>query len=86
MTILIVYDSQYGNTEKIARAIYGALGSVGEGECLQVGADQLVEKGGKLIIPPEGFYVNGTEGPYERRRARARSRMGKKIAGSKIIA
>jgi hypothetical protein len=49
MKILIVYDSQYGNTEKIARPI----------------ADKLVEKGGRLIFPPEGFYVSGTEGPLK---------------------
>jgi flavodoxin I len=141
MSHLIVYDSQYGNTEKIARAIDGALGSEGEGECLRVCdvrpehlsgihllvvgsptqrfrateatnsflkeipknalsgvkvaafdtriteqeiretsrvlnfavkyfgyaarqiADQLVKKGGQLVISPEGFYVSGMEGP-----------------------
>jgi len=26
-------------------------------------ADGLIKKGGKLIAPPEGFYVKGTEGP-----------------------
>jgi flavodoxin len=26
-------------------------------------ADRLVKKGGDLAVPPEGFYVGGTEGP-----------------------
>lgn len=26
-------------------------------------ADRLVKKGGELAVPPEGFYVGGTEGP-----------------------
>ena len=28
-------------------------------------ADRLKRKGGKLIIPPEGFYVEGVEGPLQ---------------------
>jgi flavodoxin I len=28
-------------------------------------ADRLVKKGGRLIAPPEGFYVQGTEGPLK---------------------
>ena len=27
--------------------------------------DRLVKKGGQLIAPPEGFYVQGTEGPLK---------------------
>ena len=26
-------------------------------------ADRLQKKGGELVVPPEGFYVGGTEGP-----------------------
>jgi hypothetical protein len=26
-------------------------------------ADGLKKKGGELVVPPEGFYVEGTEGP-----------------------
>ena len=26
-------------------------------------AKQLQKKGGELVLPPEGFYVGGTEGP-----------------------
>jgi hypothetical protein len=53
---LIIYDSVYGNTEKIAQAIGAALGSQGEVETL---------RGGELCIPPEGFFVEGTEGPLK---------------------
>jgi len=28
-------------------------------------ADQLAKKGGELAMPPEGFYVEGTEGPLK---------------------
>ncbi len=28
-------------------------------------ADRLQKKGGDLIVPPEGFFVNGTEGPMK---------------------
>lgn len=140
MKALVVYDSVFGNTEKVAQAMGGALGSEGEVQTLRVGdvkpehlegldllivgsptrafsptgatrkflkgiprgslkgvavaafdtratpeaveavrilkslvrvfgyaakpiADLLEKKGGKLAIPPEGFYVGDTEGP-----------------------
>lgn len=143
MKTLIIYDSLYGNTEKIARAMGSALESQGEVAVLRVGevkpeqlagvdfliagsptqrfnatlpvssllkgmakdslkgvrvaafdtrltashinqtpvlaffvrlwgrsayaaqhiADALKKKGGELVAPPEGFYVEGTEGP-----------------------
>jgi len=28
-------------------------------------SDRLVKKGGQLIVPPEGFFVHGTEGPLK---------------------
>lgn len=28
-------------------------------------AKRLMNKGGKMVIPPEGFFVNGTEGPLK---------------------
>jgi flavodoxin I len=28
-------------------------------------ADSLVKKGGKLVLPPEGFFVKGSEGPLK---------------------
>ncbi len=132
MKILVVYDSAYGNTEQIARAIFSTLGPPEEvavkraasvnpeqirglemlvagaptnggrptpamleflgkipGTFLQgmkiaafdtrltnkiVGlfgyaagkiADNLVKKGGTLIVPAEGFFVKGTKGPLK---------------------
>jgi len=140
MKALVVYDSVFGNTEKIAQAIGKALAYLGEVEALRVAqvpsepawtelkllivgsptrafkatpaiktwinrfsrsalkgvnvaafdtriavkdvdssvgrffvktfgyaadpiAKQLKSKGGTLIVPPEGFFVEGTEGP-----------------------
>jgi len=140
MKAMVVYDSAYGNTEKIAQAIGNALSSQGEVETVRAGdatpeqlaglallvvgsptqkfsptgattgflksipqnglqgvkvaafdtrfpvsevekvrilaffvrifgyaaepiAGRLQKKGGDLAVPPEGFYVSGTEGP-----------------------
>ncbi len=38
MKALVIYDSQYGNTEQVAQAIAAALGSQGEVEMLHVSA------------------------------------------------
>ena len=130
MKTLIVYDSQFGNTERIAKAIGDAItGEVqvvcpGEtypselesidlvvvGSPTQGGrpvkaiqeflgripadalknirvtsfdtriktklvkifgyaagriADRLIDKGGNLVVPPEGFFVKGTKGPLD---------------------
>jgi flavodoxin len=51
MSILIIYDSVFGNTQKIARAIGAALGSQENVETLRVSAvkpEQLAEL--KLLI------------------------------------
>ena len=37
MKALVVYDSQYGNTEKIAQSIVAALRGVGEADAIRVG-------------------------------------------------
>ena len=141
MKTLIIYDSAYGNTEKIAQSVASAIRNDGEVKVLRVSevthdrisgidllvvgsptqrfratpdlseflkqmpdhaldgigvatfdtrfteekikdtsrvlkffvgvfgyaakpiAEQLVAKGGHLVLPPEGFYVNDTEGP-----------------------
>jgi len=140
MKAMVVYDSAFGNTEKVALAIGQALGSPEDAEVVRAGnvkpeqlaglallvvgsptqkfrplgtitnfqksipknglkgvkvaafdtrateseiekvrilaffvkvfgyaakpiADRLVKKGGNLAVPPEGFYVAGTEGP-----------------------
>ena len=141
MKTLVVYDSVFGNTEKIARAIATSLGSAAPVEILQAGvvlpeqlagagllvvgsptrgfrptesvagllkripskalsrtrvaafdtrlkadeldtagarfivnaggyaakriADRLKKAGGNLIVPPEGFYVEDTQGPLK---------------------
>jgi flavodoxin len=141
MKALITYDSIFGNTEKIARAIWAGIGSPAEGKILRVGdvtaqdlkgldlliigsptrqfgatpainslltetpanglkgvkvaafdtrislgtiksavlrfivntggyaarniADRLKRCGGILIVPPQGFYVTGEEGPLQ---------------------
>lgn len=142
MKALVVYDSAYGNTEKIARAIGSALASQADVAILRAGevkpehlaglallvagsstqkfrplaaltgflkhipqdglkgvgvatfdtrfpvseikkipilaffvrlfgyaaepiADRLKRKGGELILPPEGFFVEGVEGPLQ---------------------
>jgi flavodoxin I len=141
MKALIVYDSFFGNTEQVARAIGDALGAQAGVNVLRVGdvepehsvgldllivgsptrgfspspaikkfladvpkqglrgvtvaafdtrialsdvnsrvlpifvkifgyaaqpiADRLTKKGGKLCLPPEGFFVQGTEGPLK---------------------
>jgi filamentous hemagglutinin family protein len=132
MKALIVYDSVYGNTEKITRAIYDTIIPSCEVKVLRAGeanpsglasidllivgspthegratpaiqnllnkvtqlslkginvaafdtrsqekltrvfgnaaghiAGQLTEKGGVLIVPPEGFFVTGTKGPLK---------------------
>jgi len=141
MKALVVYDSVFGNTEKVAQAIGGALGSPEEVGVLRVGdvkpeqlagvhvlivgsptrafsptpatkamlkaipakalngvkvaafdtrismedtdsgflrtmvkvfgyaakpiADRLKSKGGDLVLPPEGFYVQDSEGPLK---------------------
>jgi len=64
MRILIIYDSQYGNTEKIAQAIGAALREKGEVEFSRVGeskVDQL--KGAGLLIigsPTQQFRATQT--------------------------
>jgi flavodoxin len=45
MRILIIYDSVYGNTEKIARAIAGAITQFGEVKVLRVGEANPLELG-----------------------------------------
>lgn len=45
MKVLIVYDSVYGNTEKIARAVAGAITPFGEVKVLRVGEANLPELG-----------------------------------------
>ena len=41
--------------------------------------DRLVKKGGQLIAPPEGFYVQGTEGPLKEGELERASEWAKQI-------
>jgi flavodoxin len=165
MRAMVVYDSVFGNTEQIARAIGNALGSPENVEILRVGdvkpeqltglkllivgsptrgfrptpaisnllksipknglkgvkvaafdtrftmdeiessvfilhilvnifgyaakpiADRLRKKGGDLIMPPEGFYVKGVEGPLkegELERAAHWAKLINKVRNTKV--
>jgi flavodoxin len=155
MKALVIYDSVYGNTEKIARAIREALGTPEEVKLLRVGevtpdalagvdllvvgsptqkfrplpsatsfvngipsqvlkgvrvaafdtrlemdetqpgslrffekifgyaadplADGLKKKGGKLVLPPEGFIVEGMEGPLKEGELERAADWGKRV-------
>jgi flavodoxin len=159
MKALVVYDSVFGNTERIARAIGNALGRPEDVETLSVGnvrpeqltglkllivgsptrgfrptpatsnflkgvpknglkgvkvaafdtrltvkaiessifilrilvnifgyaakpiADRLEKKGGELVLPPEGFFVQGTEGPLIEGELERAAGWAKHIAG-----
>ena len=148
MKALVIYDSLYGNTEKIAKAIGGAISSevkvlpVGQAnpaelkslDLLIVGsptqggratkpiqafldkipgtdlkginvaafdtryaskwvrifnyaagriADNLKDKGGNLVTPPEGFFVTGKEGPLKGEELERAAGWAKGFAGSK---
>jgi flavodoxin I len=148
MKVLIVYDSVYGNTEEIARAIGGAIS--GDVEVLRAGeaspsalesvdflivgsptqggratqpvrdflnqvstssikgidvaafdtristrwvgvfgyaagriASSLKGKGGNLILPPEGFFVKGTQGPLKEGEPERAAGWAKELVNSK---
>jgi flavodoxin len=59
MNTLVVYDSQYGNTELIARVIASTLRAFGQAQAVSVGAAQPLEfQGVDLLIvgcPTQGF-------------------------------
>ena len=54
MKALVIYDSVFGNTEKVAQAIAAGLGARASAEILR--PDQ---------VTPKGFYVEDTEGPMK---------------------
>ncbi|HDQ73031.1 MAG TPA: flavodoxin family protein [Chloroflexi bacterium] len=53
MNMLIIYDSAFGNTEKVAQAMGAALGCEA----------RLIKKGGIRAMPSAGFFVEGEKGP-----------------------
>lgn len=157
--ILVVYDSFFGNTEKIAQAIGRFLGSRGSVEMLRIGdmkpekligsgllivgsptrrfkpakpivafldklpsnslkgigvaafdtrispadkksrlykivakvfgfaaqpiASRLMNKGGHLVLPPEGFIVNGSEGPLKDGELERAAKWGESVLGAR---
>jgi flavodoxin len=69
MTALVIYDSQYGNTEQIARAIGGAIGAevkavkFGEVSVAELGSCDLLfvgspTQGGRNTMAIKGFLGN----------------------------
>jgi len=59
MNALVVYDSQYGNTERIAQAIVDALRAAGQARAIRVAdADPVVLQGVDLLVvgsPTQGW-------------------------------
>ena len=59
MTVIVLYDSFFGNTEKIARAIGGSLGTPEEVSTIPIGEANLEQLNGlKLLVvgsPTRGF-------------------------------
>lgn len=78
MNTLVIYDSQFGNTEKIAYAVGEALHAtedhgIGLRMLMHVirFADKrimktLIEKGGQVITKPVGFIVTDKQGPLKK--------------------
>jgi len=68
MKVLVVFDSVFGNTEKVARSIFGGLGSQSDAEILQV--NQAVPgklKGLDLLVvgsPTRGFRPTEAMGAW----------------------
>ncbi len=52
MKVVVIYDSMYGNTEKIARAIAGELGTLGSVEIFSVGqmSPEKLQGAGLLVV------------------------------------
>ncbi len=61
MNTLVVYDSQYGNTERIAQAIADTLGTFGQAQAVHVDPGHQVSfQGVDLLIlgsPTQGFRL-----------------------------
>lgn len=59
MNTVVVYDSQYGNTERLAQTIAGALRAFGPTQAVRVGSDHpvLLQNADLLIVgsPTQGF-------------------------------
>ena len=47
-------------------------------------SDSLAKKGGDVVMPPEGFYVTGTEGPLVEVELERAAAWGRQIAGQRL--
>ena len=62
-TKVAAFDTRI-STDDIKSSILGFLVKIG-GYAAKPIAGRLQKKGGDLVMPPEGFFVNGTEGPMK---------------------
>ena len=71
MNALVVYDSQYGNTERIAQAIADTLGEFGEARAVRLDPGQPVESQGvdMFIVgcPTQGWRPTPTYAPSSKK-------------------
>lgn len=70
------------STDDITSSILGFLVRIG-GYAAKPIADILVKKGGELIMPPEGFFVDGTEGPMKQGELDRAAEWGKLCRGNR---
>ncbi len=45
-------------------------------------ADTMIKNGGKVVVPPEGFFVKGTEGPLGEGEVERAESWGNKVSNS----
>ncbi len=64
MKAMVIYDSMFGNTEQIARAIGNALATAGEVEVVRIDAVETIPAGLDLLVaggPTQGHGVDRAE-------------------------
>lgn len=78
MNTLIIYDSQYGNTERIAQSIAGALREYGQVRAIRVGSAQPADlQGTNLLIvasPTQGWKATPATQSFVNRLSREQFR------------
>lgn len=74
MNTLLIYDSQYGNTERIAQSIAGALRAFGQVRAIRVGSAQPADlQGSDLLIiasPTQGWKATPATQSFLKRLSR----------------
>ena len=70
-----------GSEAELNKTMFGALVKV-FGYAAKPIADKLVKRGGKLVVPPEGFIVEGTEGPLRSGELERAAAWAKQIIGA----